>query len=355
MSLPEIATAFSNYNTTVAHHRAATVDGTDTTLTLNNFNAAKATLTTILRPLAEAERQKNSTLYWDHLVEPFRCIMTKQEQKNHKKALKKRQKALLSGETKTPDSNSTDTPPCTKVLLITSSNRGIELSRSRQAASRLVQALEACTTIKVTHRDVAATQPSNIDALYVKAQFNKKRNNGSYPEEVARMKESDMLCNELKNCDVLIISTGMYNFSVPACLKQWIDHVVRSKTNFYYDGDVLPVGLLGHVKAHIVMSSGGLAPGGCINGELYDHCGTYLQQMVRFIGIQDTGITGFTRDSLKVDEVDYNVVAQHILKFEAGVTKRLRKETTFKPKEKAGVATATASVATDGADRKGDQ
>ena len=232
----DIADAFAKYKTAVAQHRAAAgADGTDTTLTLHNFNVAKATLSTILRPLAEAERQKNSTLYWDHLTEPFRCIMTKQEQKNHKKALKKRQKAILSGETKTPESDTADTPPCTKVLLITSSNRGIELSRSRQAASRLVQALEACTTIKLTHRDVAATQPSNIDALFVKAQFNKKRNNGSYPEEVARMKESDMLCDELKKCDVLIISTGMYNFSVPACLKQWIDHVVRSKTNFYYE------------------------------------------------------------------------------------------------------------------------
>ena len=77
----DIADAFAKYKTAVAQHRAA--DGTDTTLTLHNFNVAKATLSTILRPLAEVERQKNSTLYWDHLTEPFRCIMTKQEQKTH--------------------------------------------------------------------------------------------------------------------------------------------------------------------------------------------------------------------------------------------------------------------------------
>jgi len=145
--------------------------------------------------------------------------------------------------------------------------------------------------------------------------FNKKRNNGKFPEQVRRVEESDRLCEELENCDIVIIATAMYNLSVPACLKQWIDHVIRSGRSFYYDGGDLPVGRLGHVKGHVIMSSGGLAPGGFINGELYDHCGTYLQQILRFVGIQDTGITGFHRDSTKVHEVDYTAIADKILGF----------------------------------------
>jgi FMN-dependent NADH-azoreductase len=41
------------------------------------------------------------------------------------------------------------------------------------------------------------------------------------------IKVSDDLIEELKSADAIGIGTPMYNFSVPAILKAWIDQIVR--------------------------------------------------------------------------------------------------------------------------------
>jgi FMN-dependent NADH-azoreductase len=38
---------------------------------------------------------------------------------------------------------------------------------------------------------------------------------------------SEELIQELKSSDVVVISTPMHNFTVPAALKIWIDHIAR--------------------------------------------------------------------------------------------------------------------------------
>ena len=38
---------------------------------------------------------------------------------------------------------------------------------------------------------------------------------------------SEQLIVELEACDLLIVCTPVHNFTVPAALKVWIDHVVR--------------------------------------------------------------------------------------------------------------------------------
>ena len=47
---------------------------------------------------------------------------------------------------------------------------------------------------------------------------------------------SDELIDELQRASVLLVTTPMYNFSVPAALKAWIDQVVRIGHTFSYDG-----------------------------------------------------------------------------------------------------------------------
>ena len=42
------------------------------------------------------------------------------------------------------------------------------------------------------------------------------------------MSRSEELIQELESSDFVVIATPMHNFTVPAALKMWIDHVVRS-------------------------------------------------------------------------------------------------------------------------------
>jgi FMN-dependent NADH-azoreductase len=68
--------------------------------------------------------------------------------------------------------------------------------------------------------------------------------------------QSEELIQELENADVVVIGTPMHNFTVPAALKTWIDHVVRVRRTFH----VTPEGKVGTLRdrpVFIAVSSGG--------------------------------------------------------------------------------------------------
>jgi FMN-dependent NADH-azoreductase len=100
------------------------------------------------------------------------------------------------------------------------------------------------------------------------------------------MSFSDELVAELKSADAVVIATPIYNFSVPAPLKAWIDLIARPRVTFRYTPKG-PVGLLQGKRAYVAIASGGTP----IGGEL-DFASTYLRHMLGFIGITDVTIIG---------------------------------------------------------------
>src|SRR5210317_1342718 len=68
---------------------------------------------------------------------------------------------------------------------------------------------------------------------------------------------SDKLVNELKESDIIIISTPIYNFGPPATLKAWSDLAARVKSTFKYSSDGKQIGLLENKKVYLVVTSGG--------------------------------------------------------------------------------------------------
>jgi FMN-dependent NADH-azoreductase len=73
----------------------------------------------------------------------------------------------------------------------------------------------------------------------------------------------------------------MYNFGVPASLKQWIDAVCRAGVSFKYT-EQGPVGLLDVRRAFIITATGGTA----IGSEM-DFSSRYLEHICRFLGIAE--------------------------------------------------------------------
>jgi FMN-dependent NADH-azoreductase len=96
---------------------------------------------------------------------------------------------------------------------------------------------------------------------------------------------SDSLIEELSAADTIIIGAPMYNLSVSAPLKSWIDQVVRVGKTFAY-GPTGPKGLLGGKKTVVVTARGGsytldfAAPN-------FDHEEAYLRRILGFIGLTD--------------------------------------------------------------------
>jgi FMN-dependent NADH-azoreductase len=101
---------------------------------------------------------------------------------------------------------------------------------------------------------------------------------------------SDELVGELLGHDLLVISTPMYNFSVPSGLKAWIDQIVRLGLTFNHtldNGVAQYEPLVRGKKALIVTSRGGFGfgPGGEL--EAMNHADPFLRTALGFIGITD--------------------------------------------------------------------
>lgn len=92
---------------------------------------------------------------------------------------------------------------------------------------------------------------------------------------------SQQLIDELKSAETLVIGAPMYNFSIAASLKQWIDAICRAGVSFKYT-EQGPVGLLGVKRAFIITATGGTTVGSDI-----DFNSRYLEHICRFIGINE--------------------------------------------------------------------
>jgi len=128
---------------------------------------------------------------------------------------------------------------------------------------------------------------SSIDAAWVAANFTAAdlRNAG----QLDRLAESDAAVAQLQRADTIVLTAPVYNFSVPAALRDWIDHVCRAGLTFRYTAHG-PEGLLADRPVYLVVASGGVELGGPV-----DFASTYLRQVFRFIGIDDVQLIGAER------------------------------------------------------------
>ena len=93
---------------------------------------------------------------------------------------------------------------------------------------------------------------------------------------------SNELIAELQQADTLVLGVPMYNFSVPAYLKYWIDYVCRAGVSFRYTENGVEGLLTGVERAFIVTASGG-AP----IGSDMDFASRYVEQICRFLGVAE--------------------------------------------------------------------
>ena len=170
-----------------------------------------------------------------------------------------------------------------KVLEIQASARGTG-SISRELTADLIAALEARHgNIDVTTRDLANGLPF-VDEAWVSANFTPEEERTNTHRQI--LSRSDDLVAELKEADVLVIGSPIYNFSVPAVLKAWIDMIARARLTFRYTENGVE-GLLEGKKAYVVVPSGGVPMGSPV-----DFATPYLRHALGFVGITDVEFIG---------------------------------------------------------------
>jgi FMN-dependent NADH-azoreductase len=88
----------------------------------------------------------------------------------------------------------------------------------------------------------------------------------------------------------------MYNFSISAALKSWIDMIARAQLTFRYTENG-PVGLLTGKKAYVVVATGGVAVGSPM-----DFATPYLRHALAFLGITDVEVIAADGVNSNADE-----------------------------------------------------
>jgi FMN-dependent NADH-azoreductase len=151
-------------------------------------------------------------------------------------------------------------------------------SVTRQLSDKILTEIAADQTIT---RDLATGLPL-LDAAWLAANFTLADDRTDVLCETLTL--SDSLITEIKQADTIVIGSPVYNFSVPAVLKAWIDQIARVGVTFKYTPDG-PVGLLSGKRAIIVIASGGTSVGSDI-----DYASGYLKHIMGFIGITDVTI-----------------------------------------------------------------
>lgn len=163
-----------------------------------------------------------------------------------------------------------------KLLHIDASGRK-EPSVSRQLSNAIVKKISTSQST-VVYRDVSQGLPF-VDELMIGAYYTQSDQRSEKQHQAIAL--SNMIVEELKAADTIIIGLPIYNFSMPAGFKAWSDLAARVGETFKYTENG-PVGLLENKKAYIAVASGGTEVGSKI-----DFLTPWLRHYLGFIGIHD--------------------------------------------------------------------
>ncbi|MCJ8335163.1 MAG: NAD(P)H-dependent oxidoreductase [Epibacterium sp.] len=177
----------------------------------------------------------------------------------------------------------------TKTVLHIDSSARLTGSATRDLSAAVVAKLAPETVIR---RDVANPLPL-LDEAWVSANFTPENERSDAQRNILAL--SDELVAELKAADTVVIGAPIYNFSVPATLKAWLDQVARAGITFQYTENG-PEGLLTGKRAVIVSASGGTPV-----GAEFDYAVPYLRHMLGFIGITDVQVVAADQQAINAE------------------------------------------------------
>lgn len=173
-----------------------------------------------------------------------------------------------------------------KLLHIQASPMG-ELSFSARAARAFLEAYRArnpgdsVETLELATADLPA-----FDFSAASGKYKIMRGLAHSAEEARAWSRVTQAVAQLKAADKVVVSTGMWNFSIPYRLKQWVDIIVQPGLTFSFDPATGYTGLVTGRPVQLLLASGGEYAAGT-PAAAYDHQKPYLELIFGFIGFTD--------------------------------------------------------------------
>ncbi|PRB02477.1 FMN-dependent NADH-azoreductase [Chryseobacterium sp. MYb7] len=167
------------------------------------------------------------------------------------------------------------------ILHITSSARG-ELSYSKGLSSAIVEKISQQNTIsQIRVRNLVKDTPPHSDEVSIHEFY---KHPELYDEQSKKLLSyADTIVDEVREADIIVIGTPMFNLGLSTPLKAWLDQLIRAGVTYVFDEQWNRVGQFKDKKVYLAIASGGRS----INGA-NDYISTYLKDVFRsYTGITD--------------------------------------------------------------------
>lgn len=140
----------------------------------------------------------------------------------------------------------------------------------------------------VIYRDLGQTPPDFINQDWIAAVFTDEKIRTNAQKELLTL--SDTLIDEVDRADIILMSSPMYNYGMPAALKAWFDQVIRIHKTFTFDlarGDYPLEPIMSGKTLVLITSTGefGFEAGGI--RENINHLGPHVKVMSKYLGVEN--------------------------------------------------------------------
>ncbi len=140
----------------------------------------------------------------------------------------------------------------------------------------------------LVYRDLNTPLIPYLDGITSEAFFTPPNERSA--QQLESLSVSDALVEEFLRAEVLVLGTPMYNFTVPAPLKSYLDQIIRPGLTFRKVADGHLEGLCQLKHAIVCTSSGGK-----FSDTNMDFLRPYLREVLSFIGVKKIHVVNVER------------------------------------------------------------
>ena len=175
------------------------------------------------------------------------------------------------------------------------------MSATNRMVAHLLAKLPAGSvqTVNLAETDIQPLDKAAVE-MFIATVFQRQQPNAEQAALFARMMS---VVNQVKSARRLVIAYPMYNFSIPARLKDWLDNLVVPSETFRYGEDGAPQGLMGAHKVLLLQASGSVYSEGRPMAQM-DFASSYLKTLLGgFLGfasvdtVRAEGTSGDNREA----------------------------------------------------------
>lgn len=199
-----------------------------------------------------------------------------------------------------------------KILVINASAR-TQHSHSRKLTEVFTEDwLRLHSDSEIRYRELGNANVPHVSEAWILA--NLKPKTARTAEDHELLATSDAYIAELRNADLIVLGTPMYNWSIPSTLKAYIDQIMRLNETFKIDpgnGQQPYIGLLENKTVLLLVARGSQ---GYETGEPNAHLNfqtTYLQTVLNMMGIHNVHVVAVSGTSLDKGVLEKTIEQAH--------------------------------------------